>query len=235
MKTVCLTFDDGLQSHYDFVRPLLKKNNLKGTFFITDNKTLWSVNTTPVDEREGAMNIECLKKLESDGFEIGNHTVTHPNLKTTYDKLIREEVQEMTNKLQAYGLKKPTTFCYPSYHSDSRVQGVLRSMGFKFARTGYVEQDSPLNFEPDKREKVYYYTPQEADKMSIKSTGIFNDTYGFTHFVADVEKMPVGSVGIFTFHGFAKQSWADEFTKIVGYIVENNIKTINFEDLPDDK
>ena len=231
MKTVCLTFDDGLQSHYDFVRPLLKKNNLKGTFFITDNKTLWSVDGTPIDEKEGAMNIESLKKLESDGFEIGNHTLTHPNLKTLGDYEIRSEIQLMNNKIQSYGIKIPSTFCYPSYHTDSRVKGVLATMGCRFARTGYVEQDSPLNFEPDKRDKVYYYTSEETDRMSIKSTGIFNDAYGFTHFVADVEKMPVGAVGIFTFHGFAKQSWADEFAKIVDYIVGNNIKTINFEDL----
>jgi peptidoglycan/xylan/chitin deacetylase (PgdA/CDA1 family) len=38
-KTVCITFDDGHKSNYQYVFPILKKYNLKATIFLITGQT----------------------------------------------------------------------------------------------------------------------------------------------------------------------------------------------------
>ena len=64
MKNICLTFDDGLKSHFEFVRPLLKSNGIKGTFFICIANPCGN---HPLAEE--LMTVEELKIMEEDGFE----------------------------------------------------------------------------------------------------------------------------------------------------------------------
>ena len=70
MKGLALTFDDGRISHFYFARPLLKSIGAKGTFYICH---------ASFDEPK--MDVEHLRILESEGFELGNHTFSHINLK----------------------------------------------------------------------------------------------------------------------------------------------------------
>ena len=61
MKNICLTFDDGIKSHYEFVRPLLKNNNLKGTFFIcVENPWI----PQPEKIREALMSVTQHKEMD---------------------------------------------------------------------------------------------------------------------------------------------------------------------------
>ena len=81
MKTICLTFDDGLQSHYDVALTLLKKHKLKGTFFITGQTELWNYQIVALQKgmQEPAMDFSKLHEFEEAGLELGNHSLSHPN------------------------------------------------------------------------------------------------------------------------------------------------------------
>src|ERR1700675_1999635 len=59
---VSLTFDDSRPVHLDVVVPELNKRHLRATFFLIVSKT------TRLDE---------WRKVQSQGHEIGNHSVTH--------------------------------------------------------------------------------------------------------------------------------------------------------------
>src|SRR5258706_2115284 len=69
-KLVVLTFDDAVKSHRTFVGPLLKEFGFRATFFVTH---CW------MDDTEHFMNWEEIAELHRMGFEIGNHSWTHPN------------------------------------------------------------------------------------------------------------------------------------------------------------
>ena len=72
MKTICLTFDDGLQSHYDVALTLLKKHKLKGTFFITGQTELWNYQIVALQKgmQEPAMDFSKLHEFEEAGMSL---------------------------------------------------------------------------------------------------------------------------------------------------------------------
>ena len=43
--------------------------------------------------------------------------------------------------------------------------------------------------------------------------------------------MPEDAKAIFAFHGLKKKNLLEDFEKIIKYIVDNNLNTINFKDL----
>ncbi len=85
-KVVVITFDDGYQSDYDYVLPILEKYSAKATFFV-----IGSLVDTP-----GYLNTESLKKLsESPLAEIGNHSYElHKNTHIEIRRLMNENTYE---------------------------------------------------------------------------------------------------------------------------------------------
>jgi peptidoglycan-N-acetylglucosamine deacetylase len=61
---ICLTYDDGMQTHIENAIPQLNEAGLKGTFFI---------NTT-----EGRASVIGWKNAAKQGHELGNHSLFHP-------------------------------------------------------------------------------------------------------------------------------------------------------------
>jgi len=239
MKKICLTFDDGLESHYTVAKPLLKKHNLKGTFFITCEKSLWTSNMLMFSKNmaERAFDFKHLKEFEEDGFEIGNHTFSHINLTTLSDEQIVQEISAASKILLAMGVKNINTFCYPGYWTDSRVAKVIENLGFTHARTGYTYQDVgwtqwEIDKKPDQpRPKIKY--PQDSEsKFLIKPKGILNHVYRFEEFKQDVENMEDDESAVFVFHGLKETRLKEDFKKIVDFLSKNSsIETINFRDL----
>jgi|TARA_R110000824_G_scaffold2570_4_gene11829 peptidoglycan/xylan/chitin deacetylase (PgdA/CDA1 family) len=228
MKNICLTFDDGLKSHYEFVRPLLKNNGLKGTFFIC---TVNPWGGHPL--REELMSIGELKQMQLDGFELGNHTHSHLNLTTLKDERVTSEICKVNDFFKKHSLNLPTSFCYPGYHASIKVSKILKKLNFTHARTGYVYDHHPWERSKEvERPKVSYHPLSSDSSLLIKSTGIVNDIYKFEDFKKDVEEAPDDSYCVFTFHGFKSKDGADELIKIVNYIKENDFPTFNLSELP---
>lgn len=121
-KVVYLTFDDGPSSKItDEVLDILKKNNIKATFFLVGNK----INTYP----------DCVKRIHNEGHSIGLHTYTH-NYKKIYQnkqnflnemKACSDEIYKVT------GLKsKIIRFPGGSYkHLDDKFLSELHNEGYK--------------------------------------------------------------------------------------------------------
>ena len=243
MAKLVFTFDDGVRTHYDLVRPLFKKHGMTGTFFIPGVRTMWVKRMQQIAEHDGrdmqerGLTWEEIRELDQEGFEIGNHTLTHQNMchqtrDGCYEQVVRLDVEFAKERV-----RPAETFCYPGYHAGPPVAAILRAIGLKFARIGYMK-DNPAAGEPkggnrpENRAGIYYYTPGETDPMFVNSTGILNDWYGLDHFIEDVENTPEGSVAVFTAHGFARELRWDRFQKMVQYVADNGHETINFRDMP---
>lgn len=88
-KVIALTFDDGPDRDFTpQVLDILKKNDVKATFFVVGESVEW--------------NPEILKRQYNEGHEIGNHTFTHINVsKKGYDEIYKEinDTQQAIKKI----------------------------------------------------------------------------------------------------------------------------------------
>ena len=107
---ISLSFDDGINSHLDFVGPILKKHHLNATFFVTTG-------TGPWEKRKPEW-----KQLAQQGNELGNHTVHHPCLlpqitphaQDYTPAMMEAEIKEAAEQIQSVlDRRRGMTFAYP--------------------------------------------------------------------------------------------------------------------------
>lgn len=104
---LAITFDDGIESHYNIAMPILEKHGIKGTFFVTINRI-----GTP-----GRLSWKQIKEMRQRGMEIGNHTMTHAHLGKTListknldpelDNTRIIQIEEKNRKLMLHELIEP--------------------------------------------------------------------------------------------------------------------------------
>jgi peptidoglycan/xylan/chitin deacetylase (PgdA/CDA1 family) len=116
---VILTFDDGYAEHYNYVFPLLREHNMKGTFFVitqfTDNNAENYLAWSQVEEMDAA------------GMSMEAHTKNHVDLRNRdYDYLVFEIVGSIES-LEAHLGNHSRMFAYPVGRYDDTTLAVLAS------------------------------------------------------------------------------------------------------------
>jgi peptidoglycan/xylan/chitin deacetylase (PgdA/CDA1 family) len=113
---VSLTFDDGYLSQFKTAIPLLKKRNLPATFYVI---------TGNIDST-----IKCaiLGNVTAD-YEIGSHTVTHPDLSKIENTEANKELFDSKIYLQKYfGRNAGLTMSYPFGVYNPAIIQMAKSM-----------------------------------------------------------------------------------------------------------
>jgi len=133
MHPVVLTFDDGSPTHFALdENGALKPDTAVGILYEVAARyshfrpvaTFW-VNRIPfglTDEKEQA---RAVKWLLDRGFEVANHTYSHPDLRRLPAKRVREEIVRQERVLKRLGVERSTTFALP-YGSLPRQRDVAR-------------------------------------------------------------------------------------------------------------
>ncbi|CZR98109.1 MULTISPECIES: polysaccharide deacetylase family protein [Clostridioides] len=105
-KVIALTFDDGPDEVFTpQVLDILKKNDVKATFFVVGEKVEY--------------NKKLLKRQYDEGHEIGNHTFTHINVaKNSYGK-VEKEITDTQNAVKNVIGVEPKIF-RPPYRAMSK-------------------------------------------------------------------------------------------------------------------
>lgn len=129
-KTVVLTFDDAVASHVENVAPLLKEYGFGATFYICRFDDGWRAKNS-----SALMTAEQIKTVSGMGFEIGNHTWNHPDLRKLSAEQIADEIDRLNEFLAQAGVPRPVTFAYPGGPYAENAVGILREKGFLAART----------------------------------------------------------------------------------------------------
>lgn len=105
-KIVALTFDDGPDDVFTpQVLDILKKYDVKATFFLIGEKVPY--------------NKSIVKREKEEGHEIGNHTYTHINAAKTSKEQIENEVTKTQEVIKEVTGQYPTIF-RPPYRALSR-------------------------------------------------------------------------------------------------------------------
>ena len=103
-KLVVLTFDDACKSHVNFAAPLLKTYGFGATFFVTEGFR------SGEDWDKKYLTWADIQKIDDMGFEIGNHTRRHRDVKGLSKEELRQEIEYIEERCREYGILHPTTF-----------------------------------------------------------------------------------------------------------------------------
>jgi len=126
-KPIVLTFDDGYRSHVDVALPELKKRGWPGVLYL-------EVAAMKKPGAEGISDTD-VRKLVAAGWELGAHTMTHPDLTTLDAAGLTEEIAGSRKLLREKFGVAVDAFCYPAGKYDETVIAAVDDAGYASATT----------------------------------------------------------------------------------------------------
>jgi peptidoglycan/xylan/chitin deacetylase (PgdA/CDA1 family) len=131
---VSLTFDDGFLSTFTNALPVLSQRGIPATAFIT---TSW-IDSGTTGDNFPAMNWDQVTTLQNQyGWEIGSHTVTHPQLNTLPIDQVDQELTQSKEVLQSHGINA-TSFASPYGEVNDEV--VAESLKTYAVHRGFTDR-----------------------------------------------------------------------------------------------
>lgn len=88
-KAICLTYDDGPAEHTRRIMQVLKNNNGSATFFMVGSRIPYCKT--------------IVKEMSQGGFQMANHTFSHPMLANMSLQAIGEQVKKCNRNIKKYG------------------------------------------------------------------------------------------------------------------------------------
>ena len=148
-KPFILTFDDGYLDNYHNMLPLTQKYGYRGVLFLLGDFSVggnfWDIGEDA--EANRIMSTEQKRAFVDDGWEIGAHTLTHPDLTRLSDEDVLHELRESRDRIESELCTKVITFAYPFGSYDDRIKDLVRQAGFTF---GIATDSGGLTIEDDR-------------------------------------------------------------------------------------
>lgn len=152
-RAVFLTFDDGLESFYWDVFPLLMEKGCRATVFLVTGFMGGKADWYP-EESGGVvpplplLNWTQIREMHRHGIDFQAHTRTHPHLTDISLSAVAEEALGSKKTIED-ALGSPVDwFCYPNGKYNSAIVSVIKDCGFKAAVTTdpgfYTPGDDPF-------------------------------------------------------------------------------------------
>ena len=129
-RTVVLTFDDGLANQFTVALPILEQYGFGASLFVGQ----WIGGVFP-DAPAHCITKEQLLALHQKGFDIGNHTMTHPAMDSCDRQRLIREFEGVEELFASIGLPRPVTAAYPGGPATALAAEVLEERGYIAART----------------------------------------------------------------------------------------------------
>ena len=107
LPKIALTFDDGLLTQYEVAYKKMKAKGYVGTAFIITSLVGKSWEERP------CMDWKMIEELHMDGWAIGSHTVTHPNLAEIDFETFKHEVKQSKVDIKKNLGISTEVFAYP--------------------------------------------------------------------------------------------------------------------------
>lgn len=215
-KIVVLTFDDSVLSHATYVAPLLKKYGFGATFFITEGFEF-------LIDKKHYMTWEQIQALDAAGFEIGNHTRRHAGVGKQKEEELLADIVHIEKQCEAYGIPRPTSFCYPGYQTSGAAVRILRERGYRFARAGGASA----------------YDPASDDSLTLPQAFDGKPESTLEQFKVAVASARDGRIAVMTFHGVPdiKHPWVNtdpaKFESYLEHLKAEGCRVVALRDLAD--
>jgi peptidoglycan/xylan/chitin deacetylase (PgdA/CDA1 family) len=130
-----VTFDDGMRNNHEVALPILNEYSIRASVYVTigfiDGSSPWIG-----PGGDGAMmSREQVRELGEAGWELGAHTMTHPDLSTLdYDACL-QEISDSRAALEGIGGRPVETFAYPFGRYGPQAVAAARDSGMIAAVT----------------------------------------------------------------------------------------------------
>ena len=225
---VVLTFDDGNKSDIAFVAPKLREYGFGASFYVTEGLGF----KADVD-KERYVSWDDVQSLNRLGFEVGNHTGSHPDLTKLSKDGIRADLALIEQRCTQHDIPEPTTFVFPGWRHSPAVVQVLQERGYLFARRGV----SPEHPDAGRGARGRPYDPAEDHPLLIPTTGYAGPEWGFEDLVWAVDQARDGKIAVLTFHGVPalEHPWVhtapEDFLRYMDYLRERRCTVIAMRDL----
>ncbi len=134
-RSVILTFDDGYADTAEAANPLLRRHAAPATLFVVTG----AVGTANRWDAEGPLagrpllDWEGIRALRDEGFEIGSHTVSHPDLTACPRPDAEREVADSLATLRRELGGTTAHFSYPYGRRDPAVMEMVTEAGYATA------------------------------------------------------------------------------------------------------
>ncbi|MGG4169296.1 polysaccharide deacetylase family protein [Rossellomorea vietnamensis] len=157
-KVVALTFDDGPTKNVDDIIPLLKKYDIKATFFLIGN--------------EMEENPEEAEKLVNEGHQIGNHTYSHHRMILKSPSFIKEEIEKTDDLIRKAGYTGEIDFRPPN---GKKIMGLPYYLS-KHNRDTIMWNIEPDTFYTDAEDQIEYVNDNVTPGSIILMHAMYDKT-----------------------------------------------------------
>ena len=124
-KPVVLSFDDGYRSDWRVAAPILQRIGWPAVLNLCMNAV----------HPHGDLPVPLVHALVRAGWEVDDHTLTHPDLTTLDAAGLHREIVVSREVLRALTGEPVSFFCYPAGRYDAAVIAVVKAAGFEGATT----------------------------------------------------------------------------------------------------
>jgi len=136
-KVVALTFDDGPGDFTQLILDVLKKHEVKATFYVLGG----NAKASPA----------LIKKIMSEGHDLGNHTMYHDKMRGRSVEKMMQDIQSVDTILRKLGYEKEITFRSPFGITSDNLAIALQKLHKKNVLFTFLPQD----WTPISAQKIY--------------------------------------------------------------------------------
>jgi peptidoglycan/xylan/chitin deacetylase (PgdA/CDA1 family) len=148
-KPLIITFDDGYLDNFTNMLPLAKRFGYRGVLFLLGDANVTANFWDHGENRDDnlLMSREHRKAFVASGWEIGAHTLAHPDLSKLDEVLARREICESKRALEEELGIDIVSFAYPFGQYSSRIKAMVEEAGFSF---GIATDSGGITIEDDR-------------------------------------------------------------------------------------
>jgi len=223
-RIVVITFDDAVKSHLSVVAPLLQKLDFNATFFIS---------YAFMEDTSEFLTWPEVAQLFEMGFEIGNHSWTHPDFsQPAHADALAGELGLVNWQLMIHGVPKPVSFAWTGNGFGPEALQILQQQGIKYARRGMQPEILYGSLQTGPA-----YIPAKHHHLLIPTTRDAYPEMSLQDFIDAVELAGENKIVVLQFHGVPDpvHPWVhtdpELFSKCMQYLKDNQFKVIAMKDL----
>jgi len=139
-KTVFITIDDAYKSFFQNGFPILKKNKLPFSIFV-------SANYVSNEDDSDFMSWSMLKEVSSNNGLILNHSKSHESLVGMDLQILKKEIEQNQIEIEKKIGTQPKIFSYPYGESSKSIEEVIKILNYEIA---FSQHSAPIHLDQNK-------------------------------------------------------------------------------------